>query len=293
MALACVWFFWGTTYLGIRIAVRTFSPAMLMFLRYTASGGILLIAMAIRGVKLPAGRELWLTAMWGVITIGCGNGALAYSEQWLPSGLAALIVCVQPFWMVGIEALLPGGERLHLPTVGGMLIGFSGVALLLAPALFGGGSEFAVDRAGLVSGFLILQFGVAMWSVGSLGQKRLRRKAHPIVSGAVQQLAAGLVLGVPALLDPRPNQWTQDGLLAVAYLSLFGGLVGYSAYIYTLDRMSLALASVYNYVNPVVAVLLGALFLGEPLTPTVWIAMAIILLGVFLVKHASARVARR
>ncbi|MEQ1884191.1 MAG: EamA family transporter [Bryobacteraceae bacterium] len=284
-----MWFFWGTTYLGIRIAVRSFSPATLMFLRYTASGGILLIAAAIRGTKLPSARELWLTAMWGVITIGCGNGALAYSEQWLPSGLAALIVCVQPFWMVGIEALLPGGERLHLPTVGGMLIGFSGVALLLVPALLGGGTAFAVDRAGLVSGFFILQFGVAMWSVGSLGQKRLSRKAHPITSGAVQQLAAGLAMGAVSLFDGRPSQWTQEGLLAVAYLSLFGGLVGYSAYIYTLDRMPLALASVYNYVNPVVAVLLGAVFLGEPLTPMVWMAMAVILLGVFLVKQASGR----
>jgi len=263
---------------------------MLMCLRYVASGGALLIAAWIKGARMPGRRELSLTSLFGVITIGLGNGSLAYSEQWVPSGLAALMICAQPFWMVGLEAALPGGERLHLPTVAGMLIGFSGVVLLVAPALFGGGNAFSLDRASLLSGFFVLQFGAAAWSIGSIGQRRLTRRAHPIVSGAIQQLAAGIAFSVPALLDPRPNRWTLEGIAATAYLSLFGGLIGYSAYIYTMDRLPIALASIYNYVNPVVAVLLGALFLSERLTGIVLVAMAVILAGVFIVKQTSRHV---
>jgi drug/metabolite transporter (DMT)-like permease len=279
--------FWGTTYLGIRIAVQSFSPAMLMCLRYVASGGVLLIVALVKGARMPAARELWLTALYGVITIGFGNGSLAYAEQWTPSGLAALMISAQPFWMVGLEAVLPGGERLHLPTVAGMLIGFTGVILLVAPAALGGGNAFALSRQNLLSGFVVLQFGAAAWSMGSIGQRRLTRRAHPIVSGAIQQLATGLVFAIPALLDPRPNQWTLRGSAAVAYLAVFGGIIGYSAYIYTMDRLPIALASIYNYINPVVAVLLGALVLSERLNATVFVAMAVILVGVAIVKQAS------
>ena len=288
LAIACVCVFWGTTYLGIRIAVRSLTPAMLMCLRYVASGGVLLIAAWIKGARMPAARELWLTALYGVITIGIGTGCLAYAEQWIPSGLAALMVGAQPFWMVGMEAALPDGERLHFPAVAGMLIGFSGVVLLVAPALFGGGNAFAIDRSSLLKGFFVLQFGAVAWSVGSLGQRRLTRRAHPIVGGAIQQLAAGLAFVLPALLDPRPNRWTVEGMTATAYLAVFGGIIGYSAYIYTMVRLPIALASIYNYVNPVVAVLLGALFLSERLTGTVFVAMAVILVGVFIVKQASS-----
>jgi drug/metabolite transporter (DMT)-like permease len=287
LAIACVCFFWGTTYVGIRIAVESLTPAMLMCLRYVASGGVLMIAAWIKGARMPAHRELLLTALYGVITIGVGTGCLAYSEQWIPSGLAALMVCTQPFWIVGIEALRTGGERLHLATVAGMLIGFSGVALLVAPVLFGGGNAFALDRVSLLSGFFVLQFGGVAWSIGSLGQRRLARGTHPIVSGAIQQLAAGLAFAPVALLDPRPNRWTMEGIAATAYLAVFGGIIGYSAYIYTMVRLPIALASIYNYVNPVVAVLLGALFLSERLTGTVFVAMAVILVGVFIVKQAS------
>src|SRR5277367_5800798 len=113
IALASVCVFWGTTYLGIRIALESFSPETLMFLRYTTSGGLMLIGAKLTGARWPSFGELWRTALYGVLTIGFGTGSLAFAEQKLSSGLAALIVTTQPFWMTGVEALAPGGERLH------------------------------------------------------------------------------------------------------------------------------------------------------------------------------------
>ena len=133
-ALICVCFFWGTTYLAIRIAIETIPPATLVCVRYLISGAIMLAGgLAVRA-RLPRGRELWLTALFGVMILGIGNGCLAFAEQWVPSGLAALFVTTSPFWFVGLDAALPGGTPLHGPTLRGMLVGLAGVALLVAPA---------------------------------------------------------------------------------------------------------------------------------------------------------------
>ena len=139
-ALACVCFFWGTTYLGIRISLESFSPVMLMCLRYCVSGGVLLIGALVTGARFPTPSELRRTAFYGVITIGLGTGSLAFSEQWVSSGLASLMVSTQPFWLVGVEAWMPGGERLHLPAFAGMVVGLVGVGVLIAPAAMTGGS---------------------------------------------------------------------------------------------------------------------------------------------------------
>src|SRR5262249_32094391 len=142
---------------------------------------------------IPAGRELLLTAVFGVILIGFGNGCLAYAELIIPSGLAALFITTSPFWMVGVEALVPGGDRLHLPTIAGMLVGLSGTLLLVAPSALQQGFGGPVWK-----GFLMLQMGCCGWAIGSILQRRHSAKAHPVVSGAVQQLATGLVFLVPA-----------------------------------------------------------------------------------------------
>src|SRR5687768_16404933 len=115
------------------MALESFPPMKLIALRFLASGAIMLLGSRLMGIALPRGRELWLTALFGILAIGGGNGALVFAEVWIPSGTAALFVTMSPFWMVGIEALLPGGERLHLPTLAGIFIGFLGVLILFAP----------------------------------------------------------------------------------------------------------------------------------------------------------------
>jgi drug/metabolite transporter (DMT)-like permease len=283
LALAAVCFFWGTTYLGIRIADETIEPAVLMCLRFTISGIILLTVAYFSKAHLPSGRELWYTALFGVILIGGGTGCLVFAEQWVPSGLAAVFITMSPFWMIGVDALIPGGARLHGPTIAGMLVGFAGTALLVAPEAmqegFGGP---------LLRGFLLLQLGCSAWALGSILQRRHQTTAHPVVTGAVQQLATGLVFAVPALFArPHPSAWSGRSISAVVYLVIFGSIVGYSAYIIALERLPVSVVSIYNYVNPVIAVFLGWLFFREHIGLQEVIAMLIIFLGVALVKRYS------
>jgi drug/metabolite transporter (DMT)-like permease len=283
LALAAVCFFWGTTYLGIRIALESMAPEVLMGVRYTISGLILLVVAYFSNAHLPTGRELWYTGLYGVIIIGTGTGCLVFAEQWVPSGLAAVFVTVSPFWMIGIEALIPGGDRLHGPTIVAMLVGLVGTILLVAPEAmqegFGGP---------LLRGFLLLQLGCAGWSLGSILQRRHQTKAHPVVSGAVQQLATGLAFAIPALFaKPHPSTWSMRSIGAVVYLVLFGSIVGYSAYIFVLDRLPISVVSLYNYINPIIAVFLGWIFFREHFGLQEVIAMLIIFAGVALVKRYS------
>jgi drug/metabolite transporter (DMT)-like permease len=286
-ALSAVCFFWGTTYLAIRMGLESFPPLTLVAIRFTVSGSLLLAVAVLSGVKLPPRRELGTSALTGILLLGGSNTCLVFSETWIPSGLAALIIALSPFWLVGTEALLPGGARLHRPTIAGMLVGLAGVALLLLPDLRGQGFG---TGALLVRGFVVLQFANAFWSFGSIYYRRQPATAHPIVSGAIQQLAAGLAIAVPALLVPqRAVVLSWRGVGGVAYLVVFGSIVGYSAYIYALSHLPVAVVSIYPYVNTVVAVLLGWWFYREPFGLNEAAAMAVIFAGVALVKRSTLK----
>ena len=282
-ALAAVCFFWGTTYLGIRMALESVSVAALVSSRFLMAGAILLVAAKVMGAALPRGRELWLTALNGLLVLGIGNTCLAVAELWIPSGLAALFVTISPFWMVGTEALVPGGEKLHGPTIGGMLIGLAGAAILVLRSGAGEGGGM------ITAGFLVLQLGSFGWSLGSILQRRQTSAIHPVVSGAIQQLATGVVFIVPALLMPRPHEIQTRSVWAVLYLVVFGSIVGYSSYIYVMSKLPVAVVSIYNYVNPVVAVCLGWLFYREPFGWREAAAMVVIFIGVAIVKANTAK----
>jgi drug/metabolite transporter (DMT)-like permease len=283
LALAAVCFFWGTTYLGIRMSLESFPPVMLVCARFMISGSLMLAAIVMRGEKLPRGRDLRAACLSGVLVLGIGNGGLVFAEQWVPSGLACLIITISPFWMVGVEALMPGGEPLHLPAIVGMLVGLGGAALLFAPEM-----HAHAFHAGILNGFLLLQMGMAAWAFGSIYQRRQATSAHPIVIGAVQQLAAGLAfLPFAFLFHEHPVHWSVRGVSAILYLVAFGSIVGYSAYIFALDRLPVAVVSIYPYVNSVVAVTLGWLFYRERFGVREAAAMAVIFTGVALVKRYS------
>jgi drug/metabolite transporter (DMT)-like permease len=285
LALGAVCFFWGTTYLGIRIAIESMEPPVLMALRYSISGILLLTVAYFMKAHLPSGRELWYTALFGVIIIGTGTGCLVYAEQWVPSGLASVFITLSPFWMIGIDSLIPGGERLHGPTILAMLVGLGGTTLLVAPEIVSEGFGGPIVR-----GFLLIELGCGGWCLGSILQRRHQTKAHPVVSGAVQQLATGLAFVIPAILaKPHPSAWSTRSIGAVAYLVTFGSIVGYSAYIFALDRLPVSVVSIYNYINPVIAVFLGWLFFREHFGAQEVAAMLIIFAGVALVKRYSQR----
>lgn len=274
-------FFWGTTYLAIRMAIETFPPVLLVGVRFTLSGAVLLLAARLLRIPWPSHREMLYSAAFGVLALGGGNGCLTYAELWIPSGLAALLVTTSPFWMVGIEAFVPGGERLHRATAAGMLIGLAGTALLVGPDAWREGLSGAVVR-----GFLLLQAGCITWSLGSIAQRRHTRQVNAIVSGGIQQLAAGIAFLAPALLlNLRPTAWTVRGGGAVLYLVLFGSIIGYTSYVYALGRLPVAIVATYTYVNPVVAAGLGWLFYREPFGLREVFGMLVIFAGLAVVKR--------
>ena len=203
LALVSIYFFWGTTYLAIRMSLESFSPMFLVSLRFLLSGALMLACALVAKVRLPRGRELLMTALNGVLILGVGNSCLTFAELWIPSGLAALIITTSPLLMVGIDAFLPGGDRLRRTTVAGILVGALGAVLLIVQ------SATADTKGGHLWGaFLLLQLANFAWSFGSIRQRRMPALAHPIVSGAVQQLAAGLAC-LPAALFTigQPADW--------------------------------------------------------------------------------------
>lgn len=268
------------------MALETFPPLMLVSIRYLISGSATLAFGLIKGMHIPRGRDLAVACFSGLLVLGIGNGSLALAETMIASGLAGLILTLQPFWFVGFEALLPGGERLHGPTIAAMCLGLGGAGLLVSPDL---GSN-AVSH-GRVMGMLVLGVGMAGWCFGSVYQRRKSGRAHPVIAGGVQQLAAGVALTPFAALPHAPLHWSARGVGALFYLVIFGSLVGYSAYVYAMDRLPVAIVSIYPYINAIVAVGLGWLFYREPFGSREAFAMIVIFFSVALVKRYSRRAA--
>jgi drug/metabolite transporter (DMT)-like permease len=269
------------------MALETFPAAFVVATRFVISGSALVGFALLRGDKLPPAREIWRTAFFGFLILGLGNGSLAYAELLIPSGLASLCLTISPFWLVGLESLMPGGEKLHGPTIAGMVVGFLGAALLVTPGWnhpSGGLGGFTT-----LAGFAITQFGVASWCTGSILQKRYSSHASTWLALGVQQLAGGVsFIPVALLTTPLPIHWSVRSVGAILYLVVFGSWVGYTAYIYALNKIPVAVFSVYSYVNCLVAVGLGWLVYREPFGLKETAAMLIIFTGVGIVKWQAS-----
>ena len=288
-AWAAVCFFWGTTYLAIRVGVETLTPMLFGGLRFLIAGGVLFLIMSRQqNVRLPIGREWLRLALVGLLLLGVGNGALVWAEQWVPSGIAALMVATSPFWVVAFERVRKDGERVGARVVLGLLVGFSGLALLVGPTLFDAslGVYFTVAT-------VVIQLGCLSWTAGSVYVKHKPVGVAPLMGAAVQMLFAGAAL---TLVGTIVGEWSDirfsvRSATAFVYLVVFGSIVAYSAYVYALQKLPLSLVSTYSYINPVIAVLLGWLVLAEPLNWRVGVATATILAGVALVKTSPRELA--
>jgi len=284
-AFAIVCIVWGTTYLAIRIALETIPPLLLTGSRFVVAGLIMLAVAKLRGETLPRDvRTLANLTLVGFLMVGVGNLAVVWAEQWVPSGLAALLVATAPFWMAIIEAFRSGGERLDLRSTIGMLIGFAGVAMLVTP----GGSGGAWSVAFLL-GALAIQIGGMCWQLGSAHGKYNLRHVPLLSSAALQMLSGGVIVSVAGFIAGEGPRFavTPRTLTALVYLTIFGSVIAYSAYVFALAHMRTTHTALYAYVNPVVAVFLGWLILDEPLTWMSILAMVVILAGVALVQTSG------
>ena len=285
-AWAAVCFFWGTTYLAIRVGLETLTPMLFGGLRFLIAGGVLFFLMTRqRNVRLPSGREWLDLTLVGILLLGVGNGLVVWAEQWVSSGMAALLVATGPFWVAGLEASRRGGERVTPWSVAGMLVGFSGLAMLVGPNLFGAslGGKFLLGAVGL-------QVACLSWSAGSIYAKQRPTGVNPLMGAAVQMLVAGAALTV---IGTFTGEWAEirfstRSLAALLYLIVFGSIVAYGSFTYAMQKLPLSVVSTYAYINPIIAVLLGWLVLSEPLGWRVWVATAVILGGVALVKAAPS-----
>lgn len=284
LAWAAICVIWGTSYLAIKIALETLPPLLITGLRYGIAGALLLAWLLARRQGVPA-RASWpgLAAV-GVLMLAIGNGFLVAAEQHVPSGVAAVLVATTPFWMVFVERFQKGGERLTPRQWAGLLVGFSGILLLVWPEIF----SDTRNGWGFAGGILALQFACLGWAFGSSVGKRQAQAASPMQSSAVQMLAAGVVV---LALATAGGDWgglahaSARSLVALAYLTLVASLVAFVAYTYALTHLPMSFVSLYAYVNPVVAVALGAWLAGEPFTGRIAVAMALILASTAMVSR--------
>lgn len=289
-AFAALYVIWGSTYLGVKIGVETMPPWPMIAARHSLAGIILYSVLRLSGTPAPR-REHWKGGIiGGVMLLVIGNGLIAFSAHRIASGVASLVVATTPIWIVAAASTRPGG-RMPLPKEWiGLALGLAGLALLGGPSL---AAAFRGDAGSLDVGAMgLILVGSISWSIGSVIGREVPRPDNAFMGSALQMLSAGAVLMVGCAVT---GQWSQVDLaaismrswLALAYLILFGSLLGFTAYVWLLRVAKTSRVATYAYVNPIVAMMLGASIGHEVITPMMLVAGVVTLLGVVLVVMPS------
>jgi len=289
LAFAVLYFSWSTTYAAIKIGVEHFPPLLFGGVRIALAGFVLLAILRLQGQSLavsrPVARNLLLI---GTLFFLTGNGLLIIAERTVDSGLTAVLISPTPLLLALIELLLPGGDRLTVRGWVGLLLGLSGAVALAAPRV-GSWVQLQGDP-----GVLLLVFSSLSWAVGAALARHGAMPKSPFVAAGYQMLLGGLGSTLVGLClgegaQVRLSAAELPGVYAFLYLLVFGSLLGFVAYVYLLAHVSAALASTYSYVNPALALVVGAVFLGETITLPTVLAMVVILAGVALLKLGGVR----
>lgn len=284
VAFAAIYIIWGSTYLAIAVAIRDIPPLLMAGTRFIAAGLLLYAFARIRGESMPDIKSATHISISGILMLFLGTGAVAWVEQYISSGLTAIIVATVPLWFVLLDRRQ---WKFHFSNgwiITGLLVGFGGVLFLFAD---GKSFSFSGDRMKVIS-FFVLTAGSIAWAIGSLYSKYKQVNGSTVMKAAIQMIAAGICALLAGIAGGEHHHFTLPAVswqsaLAVVYLVTFGSLIGYMAYVWLLGVKPPALVGTYAYVNPVVAMLLGWLIISEPVTVRQLTALAIILSGVILV----------
>ncbi|MDP3927858.1 MAG: EamA family transporter [Bacteroidota bacterium] len=283
LAFAAVSIFWGTTFLAISIGVKTFPPLLMAAFRHTAAGLIILSYFLLRGYKIPPLSSLKTFSFNGILMLAGGNGIISWGMQYVGSGLTALICALTPVWIVIINRVSGNQEKLHPLAVLGFVICLVGQFFLFKDkvALFKDEMFIWGVLAVVVSNFL--------WALGTVYSKNHQSKVHPIFASGWQMIPGGLFLFVAAFLRGEMHAFSPapEAINALIYLILFGSILAYGSYMYVIKKLPATIVSTYAYINTMVAILLGWLWLNEGLDFSTLIAVALTIIGVYLVSRNS------
>lgn len=284
-AFAAIYIIWGSTYLGILYAIESIPPFLMAASRFLVAGILLLVWCLAKGEKLPPINSMQKIAFSGLLMLFIGNGAVTWVEQYLPTGLAAIIVATVPLWFVLLDKKQWHFYFSNKGIIGGLLIGFAGVILLFA----GKAAANIFDSPIKIISLIVLVFGTIGWTAGSLYAKYKQMEGSTTMKVAIQMLAAGIAFLITALLAGEQNGFTwskvtTQSALSLLYLIVFGSLIGFLAYMWLLSVRPASVVGTYAYVNPVVAVFLGWAFVNETISTQQMIGLGIIILGLLLVN---------
>ena len=290
LPLLALYIVWGSTYLGIKVSIETIPPFFHAAVRFLISGMILVVWQRSAGHQMPT-RKQWVSAgIIGTFLLLGGNGLVAWAEQFIPSGIAALIIGSMPMFLVIGEAIRPNGVKPTWQGIVGLLVGFAGIFILVGPSEISGSTE-KLNPLGVIA----LLSACLFWATGSLYSKTADLPKSSLINTGAQMLVGSVSLLIVSLISGELNGWdvsavSTRSLVGLAYLIFIGSLVGFVSYGWLLQNAPISLVSTYAYVNPIVAVLLGVWFANEALEPRIWLATAIIIGSVIFINSTKPKV---
>lgn len=279
-ALAAVCFFWGTTYLAIRIGVESMPPFLFAGVRFLIAGGLVSLYFILKKVPWPSFQEWKSITLISILFFVIGNTSVVQAEQHISSGLAALICSAIPIWVVLLNLWMSKSEKVNALIILGLITGFAGLIMIFYDNL-----AVVSDPVMLLS-IIFLLIGNLTWSYGTVYSKKIKWETPFMLAAGLQMLIAGLLLTGSGLIGGEAGQFkpTAEGWISLIYLALVGSILSYGAYLYALNHLPSTVVSLYAYVNPIVAVVFGYLVLQEQFGWFTLLAMLITIAGVYLVN---------
>ncbi len=285
LAYAAVAIFWGTTFFAIRVGVETFPPFLMAGFRHSIGGILICLYFYLKGYKLPPKKDLKVFAINGLLMLAFGNGLVTWAEQYVNSGLAALICSLTPIWIIAVNSVSGQKEKLNYIIGLGILLCLFGQFLLFKDNI----KDFADPNYAI--GIISILIANIAWAVGTVYSKNHRSDTNPLFGAGLQMVCGGIILD---LVGTARGEWSNlhpssEAVWALVYLILFGSIIAYGAYMYVLKLLPATIISTYAYINTVVAVFLGWLWLDEPLNMLVWTAVVLTIAGVYLVNKSYSK----